>query len=101
MVGLNCGIPSPVAWPIIRDGMHLFTAITDNYAVDAMRAYYTGNITSGESGSAGLACLMALVRDKDLKEAREKIGLTAHSRVLLINTEGDTDPTAWRSICRA
>jgi diaminopropionate ammonia-lyase len=98
MVGLNCGIPSPVAWPIIRDGMHLFIAVTDNYAVDAMRAYHKENVVSGESGSSGLAGLMALMRDPLLKDAKEKIGLDGKSRVLLINTEGDTDPLNYKKI---
>ena len=98
MAGLNCGIPSPVAWPIIRDGMHLFIAVTDNYAEDAMRAYYKENITSGESGASGLAGLMALIRDNDLKEAEKQVGLNKSSRILLINTEGDTDPVNYKRI---
>jgi len=98
MAGLNCGIPSPVAWPIISDGMELFLAITDDYAMAAMRAYAREGIVSGESGAAGLAGLMALVKDPRLKKAREAIQLNSDSRILLINTEGDTDPRAWQSI---
>ena len=98
MAGLNCGTPSPVAWPIIRDGMRLFLAITDDYAMDAMRAYAREGVVSGESGAAGLAGLTALVNDPRLKAAREKINLNSESRILLINTEGDTDPSAWKSI---
>lgn len=98
MAGLNCGIPSPIAWPIIRDGMHLFIGITDNYAEDAMRAYYNEKITSGESGASGLAGLLALFRDPELREAKEKIGLNKNARVLLINTEGDTDPVNYKKI---
>jgi len=98
MAGLNCGIPSPIAWPIIRDGMHLFLAVTDNYAEDAMRAYYKENVTSGESGASGLAGLLALCRDTGLKEAKEKIRLNENSRILLINTEGDTDPVNYKKI---
>lgn len=98
MAGLNCGIPSPVAWPIIRDGMELFIAVTDNYAEEAMRAYYKENITAGESGASGLAGLLALIRDHDLKEAKKKVGLNKDSRILLINTEGDTDPVNYRKI---
>ena len=98
MAGLNCGIPSPIAWPIIRDGMHLFLAVTDNYAEDAMRAYYKENVTSGESGASGLAGLLALCRDTGLKEAKEKIRLNESSRILLINTEGDTDPVNYKKI---
>jgi len=98
MAGLNCGIPSPVAWPIIRDGMDLFIAITDDYAMEAMRTYFMEGVTSGESGAAGLAGLTAMMRDSRLKEAKEKIGLNRDSRVLLLNTEGDTDPVKYREI---
>lgn len=98
MAGLNCGIPSPIAWPIIRDGMHLFIGITDNYAEEAMRVYYKEGVTSGESGASGLAGLMALLRDLELKEAGQSIGLDKNARVLLINTEGDTDPVNYKRI---
>ena len=97
MAGLNCGTPSIMAWPIIKDGMDLFLAISDNYAAKAMRQYYfpygdDPHIVSGESGAAGLGALIALMQDKSLRQAREKIGLDCRSRVLLFNTEGATDP---------
>ncbi|MCU0289108.1 MAG: diaminopropionate ammonia-lyase [Acidobacteria bacterium] len=98
MAGLNCGIPSPIAWPIIRDGMHLFTGITDNYAEEAMRIYHKEGVTAGESGASGLAGLMALLQDQELKDAGQKIGLDKNARVLLINTEGDTDPVNYKRI---
>lgn len=101
MAGLNCGIPSPIAWPIIRDGMHLFIGITDNYTEEAMRVYYKEKVTSGESGASGLAGLTALLLDNELKEAAQKIGLDRHARVLLINTEGDTDPVNYKKIINA
>jgi len=98
MVGLNCGIPSPIAWPVIRDGMHLFIAITDDYTKTAMRAYHKEHIVSGESGASGLAGLTALLQDEELKEAHRQINLNPQSRVLLINTEGDTDPVNYARI---
>lgn len=98
MAGLNCGIPSPLAWPIIRDGMELFLAVTDDYAMGAMRAYHKEGVIAGESGAAGLAGLMALVNAPELSEARKKIPLNSGSRILLINTEGDTDPINYRRI---
>ncbi len=97
MVGLNCGQPSPLAWPIVRDAVHLFLAIPDDFARLAMRRYYHPSggdprIVSGESGSAGLAALLALSSSPALAAARAGLGLGGRSRVLLINTEGDTDP---------
>ncbi|MCP4220737.1 MAG: diaminopropionate ammonia-lyase [bacterium] len=98
MAGLNCGVPSPVAWPVIRDGMHCFVAITDNYAEDAMREYYKEKITAGESGAHGLAALLALFRDPHLAEAKKSLGMNEKSRILLINTEGDTDPVNYKKV---
>ena len=98
MAGLNCGIPSPVAWPIVRDGMDAFLAISDQYAEEAMRLYHRHDVISGESGASGLAGLVALLNDKKLKEAKSQLGIGPQSRILLINTEGDTDPENYRKI---
>jgi len=32
------------------------------------------------------------------RQTREQLGLDSHSRVLLISTEGDTDPESYRNI---
>lgn len=97
MAGLNCGTPSITAWPFMRNAFDLFLAVTDEYAIDAMQRYYhplTGDqrIISGESGAAGLAALLALLHDNRLRDARGALGLGPDSRILLFNTEGDTDP---------
>jgi len=101
MAGLNCGIPSPVTWPIIRDGMDFFLAIPDHYAIDAMRLYAKEGIISGESGASGLAGLLALMNSKKLQKAKKDLGLDETARVLLINTEGDTDPDRYKRIVGA
>jgi diaminopropionate ammonia-lyase len=49
----------------------------------------------GESGAAGFAALKALRADA---EAAAKVGLTAASRVLLINTEGATAPGVYAAL---
>ena len=45
-----------------------------------------------ESGSAGLAGLLAALRDP---QARAALKLDGQSRVLLVNTEGATDPARY------
>jgi diaminopropionate ammonia-lyase len=100
MAGLNCGVPSAVAWPILKDSITLFLAISDDYAKDAMRLYAESGVVSGESGASGLAGLIALCKAPELAEAKEQIGLGPKSRVLLINTEGDTDPESYNRIVR-
>lgn len=103
MAGLNCGTPSPVAWPLIKRGFDLFVSIDDDWCVEAMRAYYhpVGNdpsVISGESGAAGLAALLALLRGQALKSAHSYLGLNGETDILLLNTEGDTNPPGFRDI---
>ena len=100
MAGLNCGTPSPVSWPLVKQGFDLFLAISDASCVEAMRCYYhpaggDRRIISGESGAAGLAALLDLMTNTEFREAREYLGLGPNSTVLLINTEGDTDPAGF------
>ena len=92
MVGLCCGVPSLLAWPVVRDGMDLFLAISDDHVPQAMRAYHRHGVTSGESGASTLAGLLALLQRDDLAAARRHLDLGPQSRVLVINTEGATDP---------
>jgi diaminopropionate ammonia-lyase len=103
MAGLNCGVPSPLAWPIVRDAYPFFLAVADKYAEQAMRQYFAPlkgdpQIVSGESGSSGLAALLALTTSPKLAAVRAKLPLGKSSRVLLINTEGDTDPVNFQRI---
>lgn len=106
MAGLNCGVPSPLAWPIVRDAMPFFLAVGDPYAEAAMRRYdhplgSDPRIISGESGSSGLAALLALTGSEKLAAVRSELPLGPVSRVLLINTEGDTDPLNFKKIVQA
>ena len=98
MAGLNCGVPSLTAWPIIRDAADLFISIPDSYAIEAMRAFAGERIVSGESGASGLAGLIAIMNDPELEEVKNGIGLGRNSRVLVISTEGDTDPVNYKKI---
>jgi diaminopropionate ammonia-lyase len=106
MAGLNCGVPSPLAWPIVRDAVHFFLAVSDSWAEQAMRRYshplgVDPRIVSGESGSSGLAALLALTGSEKLAAIRPQLPLGPNSRVLLINTEGATDPENFKKIIEA
>ena len=98
MNGLNCGIPSLAAWPILKDSAELFLAISDNYAEMAMRQLAGEGVVSGESGASGLAGLLALMTDPKLAEAKKAMGVNTDTRVLLISTEADTDPETYNRI---
>ena len=89
MAGLNCGTPSLIAWPVVRAGIDSFVAVSDDDAEEAMRALADVGIVSGESGAAGLAGLLAF---------GPQLGLRPDDRVLVVSTEGDTDPVAYRRI---
>lgn len=54
-------------------------------------------IISGESGVATFAHVNAVLQDQHL---RKKIGLDAKARVLVINTEGDTDEQVYQEIIK-
>ncbi|MCP3999627.1 MAG: hypothetical protein GY727_01810 [Gammaproteobacteria bacterium] len=55
-------------------------------------------ITSGEPGAATLGAVYELLTNKQLTEMRDKLKLSKDSTVLLISTEGDTDPDFYREI---
>jgi diaminopropionate ammonia-lyase len=95
MAGLNCGTPSSGAWPVIEATVDVYLAVPDDLARQAMRRLADAGIVSGESGAAGLAGLLAALEDP---EAREALHLDEQARVLLLNTEGATDPDAYAEI---
>ncbi|WP_168702069.1 diaminopropionate ammonia-lyase [Gordonia paraffinivorans] len=87
MAGLNCGEISPIAWPVLQAGVTAAVTVTDDDARDAMRLFARAGVESGESGAAGLAALLA---------QPSLVGPSDH--VLLISTEGITDPVAYAEI---
>ena len=97
MAGLNCGSPSPVAWPVLRGGIDLFLAVDDEWARRAMRLLARSGVVAGESGAAGLAGLLALTPN----QRADLLGLDRDSRILIFNTEGATDPEAYARIVEA
>lgn len=100
MAGLSCGEPSTLAWErIVQFDTH-FMAISDAAAATAMRVLADPRVCgqrliAGESGAAGLAALLVLCGDPAL---RDSTGLDEHARVLLIGTEGATDPESYARI---
>ncbi|MEO7939030.1 MAG: diaminopropionate ammonia-lyase [Burkholderiaceae bacterium] len=100
MAGLACGEVSPAAWEIVSASASAFVALDDHYALDAVRALADPTegdpaIVAGETGAAGLAALLAAQRHPSLCALLE---LNSASRVLLLGSEGDTDPEIYRTI---
>lgn len=103
MAGLACGEPNRIGWDVLRDYSDMFLSCPDWVAAKGMRML--GNplgsdekIISGESGAVTTGALCSLLQDEELKAAKEALGLTKDSIVLLFSTEGDTDPDKYRSI---
>jgi diaminopropionate ammonia-lyase len=100
MAGLACGEVSPVAWDILKNGINCYATIADEFALEGMRVFANPHaddpkIVSGETGSTGLGLLMAA---QDNALLWNTLGLNADSRVLLIGSEGDTDPTIYKEV---
>jgi diaminopropionate ammonia-lyase len=95
MAGLNCGRPSLVAWPSLSGSIDVLVAVDDEPAREAMRLAAESGIVSGESGAAGLGGLLGLIHGE---EARQTLGVNADTRVLVFNSEGATDPDAYRKV---
>ena len=95
MAGLNCATPSHAAWPVLRDGLAGTVVIADGEAHEAMRDLARAQIVAGDCGASSLAGLRALMRDSACAELRERAGLGPASCVLLVSTEGATDPESY------
>lgn len=103
MAGLACGEPNPIAWRIIDETCDLFISCPDFVAAKGMRVL--GNpladdprIVSGESGAVTAGILKLLMTDERLADAKTRLGLGPDASILLVNTEGDTDPEHYRKI---
>ena len=100
MAGLSCGEPSGMAWEILAEEVTDFLTIPETLVAPAVRLLarpLLGDeaIEAGESAIAGLAALIAARQDAELSQ---KLGLDESSRVLLIGSEGVTDPAIFAQI---
>jgi diaminopropionate ammonia-lyase len=98
MAGLNCGTPSLVAWPSLRAGLDAVVAVADERARQAMRDLAAAGVVAGETGAAALAGLAEATGGRAATRLRRVLGLGADARVLLLCTEGATDPQAYQRI---
>ncbi|MGV6875706.1 diaminopropionate ammonia-lyase [Pseudochelatococcus sp. B33] len=103
MAMLECYEPSLIAWNILEKSAGFYLGVDDGWAVAALKrlARPAGGdpaLTIGESGAAGLAGLLAVAQDEKLRSA---LGLDAASRILLIGTEGATDPEVYQALLQS
>ena len=100
MAGLACGEVSPIAWQILSRAADDACVVCEDDVREAMRSLHRGessdpSVISGETGAAGLALLQA---SQAMPHLAQVLGLDAHSRVLIIGSEGNTDPEIYRAI---
>lgn len=102
MAGLACGESNTIAWDILQNHADAFFSCPDWMSAKGTRMYGVPlhgdpTVISGESGSVTMGLLACLMRD-EYKEAREAIHLDEKSEVLLVSTEGNTDPIRFREV---
>jgi threonine dehydratase len=103
MAGLRCGNVSPLAWPTIAAAVDAFVSIDDTQCTEAMRILahpVNGDplVIAGASGACGFAALLAILREESLRAVRQASGVSVRSRILVINTEGATDPELYKRV---
>ena len=100
MAMLECYEPSLIAYRVLSRMADGFMTVEEEDALSVMRrlaAPAAGDpaVVAGESGAVGLAGAIAVLRDPPLAE---RIGLGPEARLLVINTEGATDPALYERI---
>jgi diaminopropionate ammonia-lyase len=88
MAGLNCGTPSTLAWPYLRDGLDAALAVTDADAVAAARELADNGIPAGPCGGASLAGARAALTGAGSGARRAALGIGPPAAVVLLCTEG-------------
>ncbi|MFQ4243022.1 diaminopropionate ammonia-lyase [Clostridioides difficile] len=103
MAGLACGEPNTIGFEVLKNYSSAFVSAPDWVSAKGMRIL--GNplrgdekVISGESGAVTTGALVSILESEDLKDLREALKLDENSKVLLISTEGDTDPDKYRDI---
>lgn len=103
MAGLRNREVSPLAFDSVQTTVSAYLAIDDQWAHDAMRvlahpAPGEPAVAAGASGAAALGGLLAVCRDPDMTRVRAALGLGPSARVLVLVSEGVTDPDLWHAV---
>lgn len=103
LAGLRNREVSVPAFTALLPNVNLFMSIGDGWAHDAMRALAhplddDPAIAAGASGAAALGGLLALCSPSQSGMMRTHLGIGETSRVLVIVSEGVTDPELWSAV---
>jgi diaminopropionate ammonia-lyase len=100
MAGLACGEVSSLAWEILANGADDFLTISEDTVAPTMKMLAQGykadqKVEAGESAVPGLSAVILAAQDS---QYRTKLGLNNQSKVLVIGTEGATDPELYQQL---
>ncbi|MCI5699170.1 MAG: diaminopropionate ammonia-lyase [Lachnospiraceae bacterium] len=103
MAGLACGEPNTIGWDILRNHAAGFASCPDWMSAKGTRMYgvpLNGDpvIISGESGSVTMGFLASVMMYPRYEDVKDALKLDKTSEVLLISTEGNTDPIRFREV---
>ena len=88
MTGLNCGTPSSLAWPYIKQGLDAAIAISDHADIQAAHDLAALGVNAGPCGAAGLAAARLSLTGDGAAVRRQHLGVDLDSVVILVITEG-------------
>ncbi len=103
MAGLSCGAPCTIGWDILRNAAAGFAGAPDWMSSMGTRIYGVPldgdpKVTSGESGSVTMGFLYSIMMYKRYDYIKKALKLNNKSRVLIVSTEGNTDPVRFREV---
>lgn len=100
MAGLACGEVSILAWEILKNGSDDFMTVSENTVPETMRLLAKGykDDPAIEAGESAVPSLSAALLARADKEIARKMGLDSSSKVLIIGTEGATDPDLYQKL---
>ena len=100
MAGLSCGEVSEIAWEILKPTLSHCMSIADEGIAKIMQLFANGNFgeTSIEAGECSASGLAALLIAKNNPSIWRQLELNKDSKVLLIGTEGATDPILYKQL---
>lgn len=109
MAGLACGEANTVSWDILRNHARAFVSCPDWVSADGCRIYAAPlrgdtQVISGESGSVCMGLVASIMTKPEYRDLKEALKLDETSDVLLVSSEGDTDPEryleiVWEGMC--
>ena len=90
-------------WDILKSHVTVFASCPDwmsakQHVLMPILLKTIQHIISGESGSVPLGPAYTALHDEDAKDLKEALKLDENSNILVISTEGDTDPVRYREI---